>query len=237
MPGGGPDDQASSEVSFLIGDPLSLLYRYPLCNRLLVEPLSRTPITANQVSALHVAVGVVGAAFLAQGARFSLVLAALLFEVQRILDCLDGSLARRKGTASKGGELIEAIADGMVYTALSLGAVVYLLRRTSAAEAWLCVLGVAVVLLTTGLLADHYAARLKERSERAPSNRDAASVVLLVWVGRLLWSENVALILGLGMLLGHVKLGFQSGLVYGAVIILTATLVLRKHPWFGSVPG
>ncbi|MCB9565242.1 MAG: CDP-alcohol phosphatidyltransferase family protein [Kofleriaceae bacterium] len=74
--------------------------------------LRRTPITPNQVTflATFVAVGA-GAMFALLPGHLWLILAALVFELSFVLDCVDGQLARLKKIASPLGHLLDFLMD------------------------------------------------------------------------------------------------------------------------------
>lgn len=88
--------------------------------RLLLPWVLRTPLTPNHITAMHVLFAFAAAWFVLKGTPTSLAMAALLFEVRNVLDCLDGVLARAKKTASLHGAVIDELADGLGFTALLL---------------------------------------------------------------------------------------------------------------------
>ncbi len=91
----------------------------PLKTRLLApvaRPLERTPPGA--ITAAGLVVGLAAAAAAAAG-RFDIALAAWL--ANRLLDGLDGDVARRAGRASARGAYLDLMADLLVYVAVPLG--------------------------------------------------------------------------------------------------------------------
>ena len=109
-------------------DPANRFVRYPLSN--LVGPIfRRLPFTANQISVFHGLVGLAAAFLVARGGRTELVAAAILYEFRLFLDCLDGVVARAKGTASAGGRALDELADTVNFFAL-LGALGWNLHRS-----------------------------------------------------------------------------------------------------------
>lgn len=112
-----PVTEASKALAAWYVDPLNRFYRYPLCN-VVVRPLLRTPLTPDHISLLHVSVAMLSAWYVVRGSAHDLVVAALLYELRNILDCLDGVLARARKTSSLHGAVIDEIADSLGFTAL-----------------------------------------------------------------------------------------------------------------------
>ena len=135
----------------------------PLAAVLLV-PLRATPITPNQVTLLTLVVFAAGAAMLAlcPGWR-QLVIAAGVLELSYVLDCVDGQLARLKGTSSPVGAHLDFLMDELK-AFLLIAAVGIRLWRASGQELWLLegLLGLVIVAsaisLTTFLRRPEYAA-------------------------------------------------------------------------------
>ena len=83
----------------------------PLAAVLLV-PLARTRVTPNQVTLATLLVFVAGAAMLAVcPARGALIGAVAILELSYVLDCVDGQLARMKGTSSPVGAHLDFLMD------------------------------------------------------------------------------------------------------------------------------
>jgi phosphatidylglycerophosphate synthase len=101
-------------------DPFNIHYRYPVA-LWLTKKLLRTRITPNQISGMQ--------PLFAAGAGYLLTLndyrahvaAVALFEFRSILDCVDGSLARARRTASPNGHAIDALCDWLGVVLLYLG--------------------------------------------------------------------------------------------------------------------
>jgi phosphatidylglycerophosphate synthase len=75
----------------------------PVASRLTLPIANRTSITPNQISFVSFLVGLGSAAAFAQGDHPMLALGALLYHVSFVLDCIDGKIARLKGTGSAFG--------------------------------------------------------------------------------------------------------------------------------------
>jgi phosphatidylglycerophosphate synthase len=72
----------------------------PLASRLMLPLVNHTRITPNQVSSLSFVSGALAALSFLQGDHAWLVLGAALYHVSFVLDCIDGKIARLKGTGS-----------------------------------------------------------------------------------------------------------------------------------------
>ena len=72
----------------------------PLAARIIIPLANRTNITPNQVSFASFVVGLMAAAAFWQGNHGALALGALLYHMSFVLDCVDGKIARLKGTGS-----------------------------------------------------------------------------------------------------------------------------------------
>jgi phosphatidylglycerophosphate synthase len=75
----------------------------PVASRLTVPVANHTGITPNQISFVSFLFGLGTAAAFAQGDHPMLALGALLYHVSFVLDCMDGKIARLKGTGSAFG--------------------------------------------------------------------------------------------------------------------------------------
>lgn len=78
----------------------------------LVYALKATPITPNQITFASLAVcAAAGAMFVLLSGHVWVVAAALVFELSFVLDCVDGQLARIRGTSSILGHLLDFLMD------------------------------------------------------------------------------------------------------------------------------
>src|SRR5215213_9256325 len=75
----------------------------PLAARIILPLANRTKVTPNQVSLTSFVVGLLAAAAFWQGDHHALVAGALLYHISFVLDCVDGKIARLKGTGSVSG--------------------------------------------------------------------------------------------------------------------------------------
>lgn len=83
----------------------------PLAARLVVPVANHTSITPNQISVLAFLFGLFAAGFFLRGDPLSLALGALFFHLSFILDCMDGKIARLKGTGSVFGMWLDYMLD------------------------------------------------------------------------------------------------------------------------------
>jgi phosphatidylglycerophosphate synthase len=135
----------------------------PLAAVLLV-PLARTRVTPNQVTLATLGVFLAGAAMMAVcPARGALVISAVILELSYVLDCVDGQLARWKGTSSPVGAHLDFLMDEIKAFVL-VAAVAIRLWLPGHADRWLLegLLGLAAVAsaisLTTFVRRPEYAA-------------------------------------------------------------------------------
>ena len=139
--------------------------------RKLSKPLSALAIklrmSPNLVTIISFIVGVAAALSFAQGARWALILGALLLQLSLILDCVDGEVARATHRFSVIGAWLDASTDRVkeyaVYAGLATGAVV---NGVESQLAW----GVAVILMivqTARHMGDYNFAAIQKMREAA----------------------------------------------------------------------
>jgi CDP-alcohol phosphatidyltransferase len=105
---------------------------------ILVRPVAATSITPNQVTAVAGAAGVAAGIlvfFAVESPAMRLAAAALLFTAV-ILDCVDGQLARVRGTASRTGDMFDGLADLAVNLAVLSGITYTLVRQSGEQMTW-----------------------------------------------------------------------------------------------------
>jgi phosphatidylglycerophosphate synthase len=89
--------------------------------RPLVHTFKETPVTPNQVTALSALLGIAAAYFFSLGDGRSMIQGGIIFEISRILDSVDGELARAKGMASDWGRIVDGIGDYVSSIAILIG--------------------------------------------------------------------------------------------------------------------
>lgn len=108
-----------SLIRLMTDFPNRFIY-YPMAN-LWYIPFSYTPITPTQVTILHTFLAFVGAYFLALGSARELWIAFVIFQVRAVLDCLDGTIARRKNMSSELGRNLDMLGDTIGFLCLMTG--------------------------------------------------------------------------------------------------------------------
>jgi phosphatidylglycerophosphate synthase len=126
-------------------------------NRRISVPISvaliRTPITANQLSVILVAVGFYSGWLFSIGAYWPGVIAGFLSLAASILDGCDGEIARLKYQESALGCWIETFGDYSYYIAIFIGLTVGAVQQTGfEAFYWIGALAIGGTLLTFALL-------------------------------------------------------------------------------------
>ncbi len=94
-----------------------------LVSRYLNRPISKwisrrlvhTPLSANAVTTLNMVLGVIGGVIAAAGGYWPVLICALLFQLNSIIDGVDGEIARLKFQRSPKGQWWDTIADNIVY--------------------------------------------------------------------------------------------------------------------------
>jgi phosphatidylglycerophosphate synthase len=115
--------------------------------------LMRTPVTANQLSVVLVAMGLYSAWLFSLGHYWTGVLGASLSLAASVLDGCDGEIARLKYQESAVGCWIETIGDYTYYLAIFVGIAVGAVRQTRwEVFAWLGGLALCGTLISFGLL-------------------------------------------------------------------------------------
>ncbi len=148
-------------VKLCLEDPVSRFFRYPLA-RLLVRGLVRTSITPDQITLIQPFLAAVAAWLIVSDARWRLVLAAVIFEVRSILDCVDGTLARAKKLTSPWGHAIDGLADWLSVLLLYAGIGLHFQAHPppapwSSPAVTRCVLGAALLQgAVRSFASDHY---------------------------------------------------------------------------------
>lgn len=133
-------------------------------------PLARTRVTPNQITLVTLAVFAAGAAMLVAGPGWGwLIAAAAVIELSYVLDCVDGQLARLKGTSSPVGAHLDFLMDELK-AFLLVAAVAARLWRATHADRWLLeglaalVAVAAAISLTTFMRRPEYAAATGARA-------------------------------------------------------------------------
>lgn len=103
-----------------LSEPLVRWIQEPAA-RPLVYAFKETPVTPNQVTTLSALLGIAAAYFFSLGDARSMIQGGIIFEISRILDSVDGELARAKGMASDWGRIVDGIGDYVSSIAILTG--------------------------------------------------------------------------------------------------------------------
>ncbi|HEY8077880.1 MAG TPA: CDP-alcohol phosphatidyltransferase family protein [Labilithrix sp.] len=215
-----------------VADPLNRVVRYPLA-RLLSRVALKTPLQADHVTFTHLACGLAAAVLVARGVTG--VAPWVLLELRMVLDCLDGVVARARGTCSARGRAKDEMADAAGFLALLVAIAIrthaWLLGLALLAIAAVTAAGYAVLkrrlLGTTDLdpadpflfltrFGDRTAGRIFPPA--TPTRGYVSAVSLLSW-------DNALPLVHLGVLAGALVYGEIAALAYGVL----ATLVVLMH--------
>lgn len=165
------------------------------CGRLLSKLLIHTSVSPNTVSLTSILIGVVAAGGFALGDYQSAVIAAILFQISAVVDCVDGDLARVLYKESSLGKWLDLIGDQVVHVSVFAGIAAGLLHSGEVPAAhWLgfsavagALLSFAVVLRGMRLPAGDQSRSLQKLIDAA-TNRDFSVLVLvLACFNRLEW--------------------------------------------------
>jgi len=165
------------------------------CGRVLSRLLIHTSISPNAVSLASVAIGLAAAGCFGMGSYSSAVVAALLFQLSAIVDCVDGDLARALFKETPLGKWLDLAGDQIVHLSVFAGIAVGLARQgQSPVAAWLGLAAVLGALLSFGVVVRGMRLPPKDRTRftrrliDSVTNRDFSVLVLaLACLDRLEW--------------------------------------------------
>ncbi len=165
------------------------------CGRPLSRCLAPTFVSPNAVSIASVLIGLVAACFFATGNHAHAILAAILFQVSAIVDCVDGDIARAVFKESASGKWIDLVGDQVVHIAVFAGIAFGLASRSPQSPAlWLGVSAIAGAVLSFAVILRGMFRKSSTPNGRlqklidAATNRDFSVLVLiLAFANRLEW--------------------------------------------------
>ena len=108
--------------------------------RVLIEPLARTPITPNQLTAARLVSGIAAAAAFAVGDPAWADIGGIIFILSFVLDRADGELARTTSRMSVAGHRFDLISDAICNMLILVGVGIGL--RHGALGGWAILMGV-----------------------------------------------------------------------------------------------
>ncbi len=146
-----------------------------LFRRRLSRPLTcllvRTPVTANAVTVMGIALGVAGGLLLGAPGTAAVVAAILLLEASGVLDCSDGELARLRFAESRLGHWLDVIGDTVVHLAVLAGITTRVARAGDVPGRPLLVALFLGILGAFAMITWSEATEARRRSVRAWENR------------------------------------------------------------------
>lgn len=137
-----------------------------------LAPLLVGPVLRLDPLALTLAGGAVGLAAGGAAAVGELWIALALYVLNRVLDGLDGALARAAGRPSDGGAYLDIVLDHTVHAAISLGLAVWLGTPT----AWAVTAAVLAAFYVNGATWMYLSALLEKRRAGAAARGETTSV-------------------------------------------------------------
>lgn len=176
-------------------------FNRPVGRRLFSRWLVHTPITPNQISTFATLLGVVAGALFGTGDRPTVILAAVLFQISAIIDCVDGDVARSVFKESPLGKWLDIVGDQVVHAAVFAGIAVGLVRSGAPGpHIWLgasAVVGglIAFAVVLRGLQGSGGTDTRLQRLLDSATNRDFSVLVLALAVvdrlGIFLWLAGI----------------------------------------------
>lgn len=91
--------------------PILGYYVYRILGNKITRQLVKTPVRPNQVTLFSLSLGLVACGFYLQGTQFYLVCGAITLYFSKLLDYVDGGVARTKGMSSKVGAWLDSYTD------------------------------------------------------------------------------------------------------------------------------
>jgi phosphatidylglycerophosphate synthase len=163
-------------------------------NRRISLPISivlmRTPLTANQLSVILVAIGMYSAWLFSLGYYWTGVLGAFLSLAASILDGCDGEIARLKYQESALGCWIETVGDYSYYVAIFVGLTIGAARQIGVAAYWVGGAALGGTVLTLALLIYLRSRITAGRPERLHAIARDRFQAQSRWWTRLLWQVS-----------------------------------------------
>ena len=129
---------------------------------LLLRVFKPLPVTPNQVSLLAMLTGIAAGLFLARGNHTGFLWGGALFGLANVFDCLDGMIARVKGTGTKIGRLVDGMVDYIVSVAVFSGFAIGLTRAVKVGDVslplrpWLLVVLAGISAVVHAALTDKF---------------------------------------------------------------------------------
>jgi phosphatidylglycerophosphate synthase len=147
-------------------EELADLYIFRPLGHLVVKIVYHTNLTPNQISLLSVLSSLTAGILYAVGMKWSWIAAACFYFFYCVLDCVDGQIARLKGTGTKTGRIVDGIADYAAHFVLYIGLIVAMIRMKASfplpflpesnISGWIWILAAAFTVMSHAMLLDHH---------------------------------------------------------------------------------
>jgi hypothetical protein len=147
-------------------EELADLYIFRPLGHLVVKIIYHTNLTPNQISLLSVLSSLTAGILYAIGMKWSWIAAACFYFFYCVLDCVDGQIARLKGTGTKTGRIVDGVADYAAHFVLYVGLVVAMIRMKASfplpflpesnISGWVWILAAAATVMSHAMLLDHH---------------------------------------------------------------------------------
>jgi len=147
-------------------EELADLYIFRPLGHLVVKIVYHTNLTPNQVSLLSVLSSLTAGVLYAVGTKWSWIAAACFYFFYCVLDCVDGQIARLKGTGTKTGRIVDGVADYAAHFVLYIGLIVAMIRMKASfplpflletnIAGWIWILASAFTVMSHAMLLDHH---------------------------------------------------------------------------------
>ena len=142
------------------------LFIFRPLGHLVVKIIYHTNLTPNQISLLSVLSSLTAGVLYAVGIKWSWIAAACFYFFYCVLDCVDGQIARLKGTGTKTGRIVDGVADYAAHFVLYIGLIVAMIRMKASfplpflpesnISGWIWILAAAFTVMSHAMLLDHH---------------------------------------------------------------------------------
>jgi phosphatidylglycerophosphate synthase len=147
-------------------EELADLFIFRPLGHLVVKLVYHTNLTPNQISLLSVMSSLVAGILYAVGTKWSWIAAACFYFFYCVLDCVDGQIARLKGTGTKTGRIVDGVADYAAHFVLYIGLIVAMIRMKASfplpflpeinITGWVWMIALAFTVMSHAMLLDHH---------------------------------------------------------------------------------
>jgi phosphatidylglycerophosphate synthase len=190
-----------ASLSSSVDGTVDRYFNRPVGRVLFSRWLVHTAITPNQISVVASVLGVTAGALFGFGIQNLSILAAILFQISAIIDCVDGDVARAVFKESPLGKWLDIIGDQVVHASVFAGIAIGLWRQGAQGSfLWLggsAVVGgfIAFLVILRGMHTPGPANTRLQKLIDATTNRDFSVLVLILSffdrLGFFLWAAAI----------------------------------------------